>query len=89
MSELALVVEILLLEHRHFTGKTVKNGFARQAVKILSMVIKLGVRKRSTLWLSHTPIRLCIVVRVAESLLLEDRYCSSKIAISQVKRGPR
>ena len=55
MSELALVAEILLLEHRHFTGKTVKNGFARQAVKFLSMVIKLGVRKRSTLWLSHTP----------------------------------
>ena len=74
MSELALVAEILLLEHRHFTGKTVKNGFARQAVKFLSMVIKLGVRKRSTLWLSHTPIRLWIVVRVAELLLLEDRY---------------
>ena len=78
MSELALVAEILLLEHRHFTGKTVKNGFARQAVKILSMVIKLGVRKRSTLWLSHTPIRLWIVDRVAELLLLEDHYFTGK-----------
>ena len=78
MSELALVAEILLLEHRHFAGKTVKNGFARQTVKILSMVIKLGVRKSFTLWLSHTPIRLPIVARVAELLLLEDHYFTGK-----------
>ena len=55
MSELALVAEILLLEHGHFTGKSVRNRFAQQAVRILSMAIKLGVRKTSTLWLSHTP----------------------------------
>jgi hypothetical protein len=58
MSYLALVSELLLLEHRHFTGKSVKNRFAQQGVRILSMVIKLGIRKSSILWLSHTPIRL-------------------------------
>ena len=58
LSELDLVAEILILEHPHVTGKSVKNRFTQQAVKFLSMVIKLGVRKRSTLWLSHTPIRL-------------------------------
>ena len=35
MSWLALVAEILLLEDPHFTGKSVKNRFAQQAVKIL------------------------------------------------------
>ena len=78
MSQLALVAELLLLEHRHFTGKSVKNRFAQQGVRILSMVIKLGVRKSSTLWLSHTPIRLWIVDRVAELLLLEDHYFTGK-----------
>ena len=71
MSYPALVAEVLL---RHSTGKSVKNRFAQQAVRILSMVIKLGVRKSFTLWLSHTPIRLRIVARVAELLLLEDRH---------------
>ena len=83
MSELALVAEILLLEHRHFTGKTVKNGFARQAVKFLSMVIKLSVRKSSTLWLSPTPIRVLPVVRVAELLLLEDRHFTGKRGVTR------
>jgi len=41
-------------------------------------VIKLGVRKSFTLWLSHTPIRLRIVARVAELLLLEDHYFTGK-----------
>ena len=74
MSQLALVAELLLLEHHHFTGKSVKNRFAQQGVRILSMVIRLGVHKSSTLWLSHTPIRLWIVARVAELLLLEHRH---------------
>ena len=79
MSQLALVAEILLLEHGHFTGKSVRNRFAQQAVRILSMVIKLGVRKSSTLWLSHTPIRLWIVARVAELLLLEHHHFTGKM----------
>ena len=83
MSQLALVAEILLLEHGHFTGKSVRNRFAQQAVRILSMVIKLGVRKSSTLWLSHTPIRLWIVARVAELLLLEDHYFTGPVKESR------
>ena len=83
MSQHALVAELLLLEH--FTGKSVKNRFAQQGVRILSMVIKLGVRESSTLWLSHAPIRLWIVARVAELLLLEHRHFTGKRGVTLKK----